>query len=99
MAQHARPNIVGHIDPLRPQFSKSSKRATVHSAVFDCFAPNGEYGNGSGGWPPLTTGRVALRRTMTAPAGERYAVNTLALANAARMGSMVVQLGVSWLYY
>lgn len=36
-AQQARPNVNGQIEPLRPQFRTSSRRATVQSAQFDCF--------------------------------------------------------------
>lgn len=42
-AQQARPNVSGQIEPLRPQLSRSSSLARDHSAMLDCFVPNGEY--------------------------------------------------------
>lgn len=44
-AQHARPKVSGQIEPLRPQFKISSRRATVQSAQFDCFLKFSRHSN------------------------------------------------------
>lgn len=45
-AQHARPNVMGHMDPFLPQFNKSSNLANVYSAKLLGLL-NGEYGRGA----------------------------------------------------
>uniref|UniRef100_A0A1B0GMZ6 Uncharacterized protein n=1 Tax=Phlebotomus papatasi TaxID=29031 RepID=A0A1B0GMZ6_PHLPP len=66
-AQQARPKVNGQIDPLRPQLSKSSRRATAHSPTLDCLVPKGEYFLGGGGFDSSTTGKVAIDLTAGAP--------------------------------